>query len=75
MILSRAYVLLRWNNGETINIGTIEISADETKIEKGKFKNINRKIGWEMVKRGFALMLMKKQTATEYADVAQRRRN
>ena len=56
MLVSNAEVILKWSNGKTTRIGTIDITADKNGMMQAKMKHIFQRLGWELVRKGFALM-------------------
>lgn len=55
MIISNAKVILAWENGKVTEIGSIEITTDKGSM-KAKTTHLRQRIGWELVRKGFALM-------------------
>ena len=60
MIVCGAKVILAWDNGRTVEIGTISVETNKSGI-KGKATHLRQKIGWELVRKGFAIMLPKRK--------------
>ena len=58
MLIINAEVILKWDNGKTVKIGTIDIEADKESMLKAKVKHVRQRLGWELVRKGFALMFM-----------------
>ena len=56
MLINNAEVILKWSNGKTTRIGTIDITADKNGMMQAKMKHIFQRLGWELVRKGFALM-------------------
>lgn len=60
MIVCSAKVILSWDNGRTIEVGTITVETNNSAM-KGKATHIRQRIGWELVRKGFAIMLPKRK--------------
>ena len=58
MRISNAKVILKWSNGKTVELGTLEITADEKAESKVsvRIRWLRQRIGWELVRKGFWLM-------------------
>ena len=71
MQIDSAKVILRWSNGKTVSIGTIEMTADKDGMMRAKVRHVYQRLGWELVRKGFAIMFMGrkwKETHDEQAD-------
>lgn len=60
MIVCNAKVILSWDNGRTVKIGTITVGTNKSAM-KGKTTLLRQRIGWELVRKGFAIMLPKRK--------------
>ena len=60
MIVCNAKVILSWDNGRTVEIGTITAETNKSAM-KGKTTLLRQRIGWELVRKGFAIMLPKRK--------------
>ena len=58
MLIDNAEIILRWSNGKTVSIGTIDMEADKDGMLKAKVKHVQQRLGWELVRNGFSLMFM-----------------
>lgn len=58
MLIDNAEVILKWSNGKTVHIGTIDMEADKDGMLKAKVKHVQQRLGWELVRKGFSLMFM-----------------
>lgn len=58
MLIDNAEVILKWSNGKTVCIGTIDMEADKDGMLKAKVKHVQQRLGWELVRKGFSLMFM-----------------
>ena len=58
MRIDNAKVILKWSNGKTVELGTLEITADEKAESKSnaRIRWLRQRIGWELVRKGFWLM-------------------
>ena len=58
MRIDNAKVILKWSNGKTVELGTLEITADEKAETKAnaRIRWLRQRIGWELVRKGFWLM-------------------
>jgi len=56
MLIDNAEVILKWSNGKTVRIGTIDMEADKDGMLKAKVKRVQQRLGWELVRKGFSLM-------------------
>ena len=58
MRIGNAKVILKWSNGKTVELGTLEITADEKAESKvnARIRWIRQRLGWELVRKGFWLM-------------------
>lgn len=56
MQIDNAEVILKWSNGKTVCIGTIDMEADKDGMIRAKVKHVQQRLGWELVRKGFALM-------------------
>ncbi len=58
MRINNAKVILKWSNGNTVELGTLEITADEKAENKVNawIRFLRQRIGWELVRKGFWLM-------------------
>ena len=58
MRIENAKVILKWSNGKTVELGTLEITADEKAESKAnaRIRWLRQRIGWELVRKGFWLM-------------------
>ena len=58
MRINNAKVILKWSNGNTVELGTLEITADEKAENKvnARIRFLRQRIGWELVRKGFWLM-------------------
>ena len=52
-----AKVVLKWDNGRSVEIGTIEINSEDkgTRL-KSRVRVAGTRIGWEFVRMGFRIM-------------------
>ena len=58
MRVDNAKVILKWSNGKTVELGTLEITADakaETKAS-ARMRWLRQRLGWELIRKGFWLM-------------------
>lgn len=58
MRIDNAKVILKWSNGKTVELGTLEITAD-AKAEMNastRIRWLRQRLGWELVRKGFWLM-------------------
>lgn len=60
MTICNAKVILSWDNGRTMEIGTITVETNNSAM-KGKTTHLRQRIGWELVRKGFAIMLPKRK--------------
>lgn len=60
MTINNAKVILSWDNGRTVEVGTISIETNKSGM-KGKTTHLRQRIGWELVRKGFAIMLPKRK--------------
>ena len=60
MTISNAKLILSWDNGRTIEVGTITVETNNLEM-KCKATHIRQRIGWELVRTGFAIMLPKRK--------------
>lgn len=60
MIVCNAKVILTWDNGRTVEVGTISVETNKAGM-KGKAGHLRQRIGWELVRKGFAIMLPKRK--------------
>ena len=60
MTVCNAKVILSWDNGRTVKIGTITVGTNKSAM-KGKTTLLRQRIGWELVRKGFAIMLPKRK--------------
>jgi len=58
MRIDNAKIILKWSNGKTVELGTLEITADEKAESKAnaRIRWLRQRIGWELVRKGFWLM-------------------
>ncbi len=58
MRIDNAKVILKWSSGKTVELGTLEITADEKAESKAnaRIRWLRQRIGWELVRKGFWLM-------------------
>lgn len=56
--ICNAKVILMWDNGRTVEVGTISVEINKSEM-KGKATHIRQRIGWELVRKGFTIMLPK----------------
>ncbi len=64
MKIAKVDILLTWNDSRTVHIGTLDIEADKTGLKtSGRFR---QQLGWELVRKGFAIMLPGKKWKLEY---------
>ena len=58
MRIDNAKVILKWSNGKAVELGTLEITADETAESKAnaRIRWLRQRLGWELVRKGFWLM-------------------
>lgn len=60
MTVCSAKVILLWDNGRTIELATITVETNNSAM-KGKATHLRQRIGWELVRKGFAIMLPKRK--------------
>ena len=60
MIVCSAKLILSWDNGRTVEVGTISVEINKSEM-KGKATHIRQRIGWELIRTGFAVMLPKRK--------------
>lgn len=60
MTICSAKLILSWDNGRTIELATITVGTNNSAM-KGKATHIRQRIGWELVRKGFAIMLPKRK--------------
>ena len=58
--ICNAKVILMWDNGRTVEVGTISVEINKSGM-KGIATHIRQRIGWELVRTGFAIMLPKRK--------------
>lgn len=56
MKIINAEVVLEWENGRKVHIGTLETTADDNGMVKAKVRHMRQRIGWEFVRTGFMIM-------------------
>ena len=58
MRIDNAKIILKWSNGKTVELGTLEITADEKAESKAnaRIRWLRQRIGWELIRKGFWLM-------------------
>lgn len=67
MKVNSAEVILKWDNGRTVKMGTLDIeyTTDENDL---KYKNrikLRQRLGWELVRAGFRVMFPFREWKTE----------
>ena len=57
MEITNAKVILKWDNGRSVEIGTLDIESEEkgTRLT-AKARVAGKKFGWEIVRLGFRIM-------------------
>ena len=58
--ICNAKVILMWDNGRTVEVGTISVETNKSGM-KVIATHIRQRIGWELVRTGFAIMLPKRK--------------
>lgn len=56
MLIDNAEIILKWSNGKTVRIGTLDMEADKSGMMQAKMKHVFQRLGWELVRKGFAIM-------------------
>ena len=64
MKIAHGKVYLTWENGRTVSIGTIDIDADQKTFHTTC--QYRQRLGWELVRKGFALMFPGRKFENNY---------
>ena len=55
--LDSAEIILKWQSGRAVRLGTLKFDVDSGAIKQNKCKHITQKLGWEMIVKGIYLMI------------------
>ena len=61
MNVDNARVILRWSNGETVELGTLEITTSGKTKARTRIRFFRQRLGWELVRKGFWLMFLRRK--------------
>lgn len=57
---------LTWNDGHRVSMGTLKVEANESDLRLIGMRRIKQRIGWELIRTGFRIMLPGKKWRTDF---------
>ena len=67
MIVKNGTIRLEWDNGRTVDLGTIGIEAGkDAKIDTRGIRRLRQRLGWDLVRIGMRCMFPGRKWRTEY---------
>lgn len=64
--VKEAQVDLTWSDGPRVKMGTLKVCAEVSEMHLTGMRKIRQRIGWELVRKGFRIMLPGKEWRTEF---------
>ncbi len=63
--VKEARLVLIWNDGHRVDMGTLTVSADEKEAHVKGMRRIRQRMGWELIRTGFRIMLPGREWRTD----------
>lgn len=65
MKVKDAEIILKWDDGRTTTIGTLSVDCDKNRLKYKCGGRWRQRLGWELVREGFRIMLPRRKWKTE----------
>ena len=65
MKVKDAEIILKWDDGRTTTIGTLNVDCDKNSLKYKRSGRWRQRLGWELVREGFRIMLPQRKWKTE----------